>query len=100
MFTDPEYREEVTQELYLFKAKLLAVIGQMNARGVAKPTSDMMEKTLGVYRGIMEAWVAGDMFEIEIHRFDMGVFRKETTLSEAEQHFQDDKKRFLDNPEL
>jgi len=77
MFQDPQYREQVTQELYLFKAKLLSIIGQMNARGVEKPTSDLMQKTLGVYRGIMEAWAAGDMFEIEIHRFDMGVFRKE-----------------------
>jgi len=77
MFQDPEYREQVTQELYLFKAKLLSIIGQMNARGVEKPTSDLMQKTLGVYRGIMEAWAAGDMFEIEIHRFDLGMFREE-----------------------
>jgi len=77
MFRDPAYRAKVLEEMFLFKAKVLAVMGQMNARGVETATSDQMMKVLGVLRGLMDAWESGDMFEIEIRRFDLGLFRED-----------------------
>jgi len=75
MFPEPAYRQQVTEEMYLFRAKLLSVIGQMNARGVLNPTSDMMETVMNTQRAILDGWLRGDTICVTVSMFDTGRFR-------------------------
>jgi hypothetical protein len=77
MFPELTYRQQVEQEMQMFRAKLLSIIGLMNARGVLSPTSEMMETIMNTQRAILDGWKRGDMIQVTVSMFDVGRFRDE-----------------------
>lgn len=68
------YREEVQSEMYRFRAKLLVIIGMMNAGGITAATSDMLESILRFNTTQLDAWKLGAMLQVEVSFVQMGHF--------------------------